>query len=149
MKTIEGKKVIDARRGLDVTIYPSDVKRAGVQNPARCAAAQALCRDPDIAEARVHISRTYVRHKGNVFWERYQTPQQLRTEIVAFDKGAPKAFDVVNTFTLGKPPKPTTGKRQGGPTKPKLKRSWPKERRKYILTNIRPNAQAEWDKPSK
>ncbi len=145
MKTIHGMKIVDAKKPLEVVIKPGDVRRAGVQDPAKCAAAQALCRDPNITEARVHISRAYVRRKGTQVWERYQTPLQLRTGIVAFDKGATKAFDVDNSFIL-MPARPATGKQQGTKKGQNVKRG-PKEKRTYILTHIRPNANCEFDLP--
>lgn len=146
MKTIEGMKVRNARTGITVTIKPGDVRRAGVQNPAKCAVAQALCRDPAMKAARVHISRTYVQPRGADHWLRYGTPQTLRTEIIAFDKGAPKAFKDEHTFIL--PPakeKWSTGKQQG--SKRSQTKRGPKEKRTYILTDIRPNALKEFDRP--
>jgi hypothetical protein len=125
-----------------VTIKHADVKKAGVQNPSSCAVAQALCRDAAVAEARVYISRTYVRPKGAKEWKRYRTPANLRTEIVAFDKGAPKAFADENTFELLATPK--TGKQQGSTKNQNVKRG-PKEHRTYILTHIRPNANTEFE----
>lgn len=149
MRKINGMKIVDAKKPLEVSIKPADVRKAGVQNPATCAVAQAICRGPNMAEARVHISRTYVRSEGAKTWQRFMTPQNLRTEIVAFDKGAPKAFNVENTYKLT-PSRPATGFQQGsykGQTKPKQR--GPKEHRTYILTDIRPNANAEFDHTKK
>lgn len=143
MRTIDKMKVIDAKKSLLVTVKPTDVRKSGVQNPTGCAIAQALCRQEEVAEARVHISRTYIRWKGEKIWRRYFTPLNLRTEIVAFDKGADKAFAEALTYELKPLRIPPHGKQQGS-TKNQTKRG-PKERRTYIYTNIRPNAVMEFD----
>jgi hypothetical protein len=83
---IAGKKVVDAKRPAKILITKRDVVAGDNKNPSGCAAALAAKRDvPDCLSARVHIGRVYIEHKDK--WVRYLTPEALRTEIVAFDRG--------------------------------------------------------------
>jgi hypothetical protein len=43
-------------------------------------------RELHVKEARVHLSRIYLR-TNDTNWVRYQTPVELRQEIIAFDRG--------------------------------------------------------------
>lgn len=80
------KSVVNATRKLSIHITPKDISRGNTKNPASCAAALACLRNPKIKAARVHISTTYLQMDGK--WVRYRTPESLRGEIVAFDRGA-------------------------------------------------------------
>ena len=83
---INGKKVVDATRKLKINISPRDATEGATKDPASCAAARAAKRDiPHCISARVHIGRVYVELKDK--WVRYFTPESLRTEIIAFDRG--------------------------------------------------------------
>lgn len=83
---IAGKKVVDAKRPAKIVITVRDTKLGDNKNPSSCAAALAAKRDvPECLSARVHIGRVYIEHKDK--WVRYLTPEALRTEIVAFDRG--------------------------------------------------------------
>jgi hypothetical protein len=83
---IAGKKVVDAKRPVKIVITERDTKDGDNKNPSSCAAALAAKRDvPDCISARVHIGRVYIEHRDK--WVRYMTPESLRTEIVAFDRG--------------------------------------------------------------
>lgn len=62
------------------------MRLGSVKNAKACAAAVALCRQPDVEAARVHLSRVYIKHKREG-WVRYATPPALRNEIIAFDRG--------------------------------------------------------------
>lgn len=95
---IKGQKVYDANKPLKINISKRDVQLGGVKNPKTCAAARALCRQKDVTEAAVHLSRTYVKRAGK--WERYVTPLALRSEIIAFDRGG--EFDP-GDYTLASP----------------------------------------------
>lgn len=130
MKTINGMKIRDARSSIRVEIKLDDVKKNGVKQPSRCAAAKALCRAPGISEARVHISKTYVRPKGEKHWVRYDTPAQLRTEIIAFDRGGrfhPGEFEL-------RKPRATHGWQQGSSRN--QTRRGPKETRTYVIAEV-------------
>lgn len=83
---IAGKKVVDAKRPAKIVITVRDTKLGDNKNPSSCAAALAAKRDvPECLSARVHIGRVYIETKDR--WVRYLTPDALRTEIVAFDRG--------------------------------------------------------------
>lgn len=94
---IGGLKVVDATKPVSIKINAKDVKDGGVKNAAACAAALACKRLFNSADARVHVSKTYV--KVNNKWIRFRTPQSLRAEIVAFDRGGRFA---PGEYTLGK-----------------------------------------------
>lgn len=83
---INGKKVVDAKKSAKIVITAKDTKAAANKNPSSCAAALAAKRDiPECLSARVHIGRVYIEQKDK--WVRYYTPDALRTEIIAFDRG--------------------------------------------------------------
>ncbi len=83
---INGKKVIDATKPVTITITARDVANGDNKNPSGCAAARAA--KHSIAEcisARVHIGRVYIEQDKK--WIRYNTPDSLKQEIIAFDRG--------------------------------------------------------------
>ncbi len=83
---IAGKRVIDAKRPAVIKITPRDVKEGDNKNPSSCAAAKAAKHSiEECISARVHIGKVYIEIQKN--WVRYDTPDALRTEIIAFDKG--------------------------------------------------------------
>lgn len=86
-ESIGGKPIINATRKVKVHIEPKDIKGGKNKDPGACAAARALLREiPNCVAARVHLGRTYLlNNKGN--WLRYKTPEALRGEIIAFDRG--------------------------------------------------------------
>lgn len=93
---IAGLKVIDGKKPVEITITEADVAKGKTKDPAACAAARACLRSDACTEARVHLGRTYLKVKavtGRQHWVRYQTPDAIRSEIIAFDRGA--------TFTPG------------------------------------------------
>jgi hypothetical protein len=94
IRQIDGYPVVDADEPLVLEVKQLDVKRGEPQTPECCAIARACKRSLEIIEARVHLSRTYLR-TSNGEWLRYFTPQSARTEIVAFDRGGgfqPRTF---------------------------------------------------------
>jgi len=83
---INGKKVVDATRRARIVITERDTREGDNKNPSSCAAARAAKRDvPECISARVHVGRVYIETPKQ--WVRYFTPERLRTEIVAFDRG--------------------------------------------------------------
>jgi hypothetical protein len=82
---INGLKVVDAKKQLKIRITPQDIRDGDSKDPAMCAAALACKRDLKATDARVHVSRTYIKLNGQ--WLRFQTPSSLRSEVVAFDRG--------------------------------------------------------------
>lgn len=127
--------VVDAKRRLTIKITASDVKRGATNNPITCAAARACLRQTECTEARVHLGRVYLLIGGK--YVRYITPPPLRTEIVAFDRGAKFASGL---YTLI-PPHPTArlGAAQGSNTG--RNRTNKKKRAPYhVVSGVRPHA---------
>jgi len=83
---IDGIKVVDAKRELHITVTPMDAKRGATKDASSCAAARACLREGHCTQARVHLGRTYLLVNGK--WVRYHTPASIRSEIIAFDRGA-------------------------------------------------------------
>ncbi len=93
---INGLKVIDPRGKITLHITATDVAKGNTKDPASCAVARCIMREvPACVEARVHLGRTYIKLKDK--WLRYITPEPLRGEIIAFDRGG--AFEP-GTYTL-------------------------------------------------
>jgi hypothetical protein len=127
---IDGLPVVDAKRPVRITVTKNDVAKADTKHPENCAAARACVRDLHALEARVHLARVYIRmNQSN--WQRYQTPQILRSEIIAFDRGG--TFEPQD-FILEPLKHYTTGKRQGSIPKT---RSGKKRRSPMIIKNVR------------
>jgi len=82
---INGKPVINATKAHKIEIKPIDITRAKGKDPGACAAAKAIIREGDCMAARVHLDRTYLEYKKE--WIRFRTPQSLRNEIIALDRG--------------------------------------------------------------
>lgn len=86
LKAIDGMPVIDAKSGTTLHITKQDIARGDRKRPEKCAAALAIIREKHAIEARVHLSRIYIRtNKGN--WQRYIAPRSLKAEVIAFDRG--------------------------------------------------------------
>jgi len=84
---IAGLPVKDATKKITLHITPTDIKKGDSKNAAMCAAAQACKRQLHVEDARVHIGYIYIKEKDGKSWTRYRTPQSLRSEIIAFDRG--------------------------------------------------------------
>ena len=98
---INGKKVVDAKGPLRISISEKDAALGKTKDPAKCAAARAIVRTiADAKSARVHLGRTYIEMDDK--WVRYKTPEALKLEIVSFDRGA-KAEHTVGDYTLYAP----------------------------------------------
>ena len=134
---IKGLKVVDATNPVDIHITTKDVQTGGVKDPFGCAAAKACVRDLKVTEAKVHLGRVYLRKSDR--WVRYMTPQSLRTEIIAFDRGG--GFDA-GDYTL-KPPSPATQLGYRKPTGPKKTRNRQKIKPRHVVVGIRPHAEHE------
>lgn len=119
---IGGLKVVDATKALAIKVTKLDVVKGRNKSPATCAAARACLRADLCTAARVHLGRTYL--KINNKWVRYQTPQAMRAEIIAFDRGA--EFQPGEYILRPVPPSARpTGKQRGsvtGQNKPVHKR---------------------------
>ena len=108
----------DATRDLVLHVTSADIKGATRGDNGDCAAAHALCRQEHFVAARVHKTKTYVRHKDGSM-SRYITPAGLYTELCIFDRGGRmEAGDFIlaapkGSQKLGAHPKP---KGKGGQT---------------------------------
>ena len=102
---IEGLPVVDSRRKAVVNVTKADIKRGSRKDPNSCAVVLACIRDLGVDDALVHSTRTYLR-KGSK-WTRYFTPNSVRSETVAFDRGG--AFEPGQYALLPIPPTLRTG----------------------------------------
>jgi hypothetical protein len=80
------RDVVDATEDLILEVLPKDIKGASLKSPSHCAAARA-CNRQTKHEARIHISRVYIKENGGDKWIRYITASNLRNEIISFDRG--------------------------------------------------------------
>lgn len=125
---IAGLPVVDAKRRITIHISKTDVKNGKNKNPAGCAAALAVMHDiKSCTQARVHLSRTYV--KIGRKWIRYQTPDSLRGEIVSFDRGG--GFDTGKYVLSPMPPANRFGKHTGSQKGKNRPKHLHKKRAKY------------------
>jgi hypothetical protein len=79
------KPIVDAKHDFTLHISPADCRRGKPGDPGSCAAALAARREDGVISARIHVGRVYI--ETEKYWLRYQTPQCLRAEIVAIDRG--------------------------------------------------------------
>ena len=134
--TIDGIEVRDALESLVLHIRTPDCK-TGKKDPQNCAAAKAAMREPGVILAKIYRTRSYLLKgtgKGR-YWERFLTPDSLRGEIIAFDRGG--EFDP-GDYELPRPPNSMrigvrhfqgrTGKRATG-----------KKRKPHVVRGIRPH----------
>lgn len=83
---IAGKRVVDATKPVTIKITPRDIAAGDNKNPSSCAAAKAAKHSiEECISARVHIGRVYIEQDKK--WVRYNTPDSLKQEIIAFDRG--------------------------------------------------------------
>lgn len=132
---IQGLPVVDSLKPVHIHITANDVKHGDCKDPHSCAAARACIRDLKLTDAKIHISRIYLR-KGDR-WMRFITPQALRQEIISFDRGG--TF-VAGDYTLA-PVSPAA--RLGVKHAPKRTRNKsPKSKvPRHFLVGIRPPAE--------
>jgi hypothetical protein len=110
VQKIDGYPVVDATEAVEIEIKSLDISRGEAQQPAFCAIARAAKRGFEILEARVHLSRTYLRTRDGE-WLRYLTPPNARTQIILFDKTG--NFEP-GTYHFSKPTTPKKEKRKRG-----------------------------------
>jgi hypothetical protein len=82
---INGKPVLNAKKPHKIEIKQVDITKASPKDPGACAAARAILREGTCLAARVHLDRTYIEHEKH--WTRFRTPESLRNEIIAIDRG--------------------------------------------------------------
>ncbi len=96
------RDVKDATDHLVLEILPKDINGASIKNPGACVTAR-TCKRQLGREARIHISRVYIKGSDGDIWYRYFVPTSLRGEIVSFDRGG--KF-IPGEYTLS-PPNPS------------------------------------------
>lgn len=136
-KVIDGIPVVNALESIKITITKRDIGEARRKKAAYCVAAKA-CKDKlACTDARVYLSRTYLRFNGE--WRRYMTPKTLRTELIAFDRGG--AFQVGTFEFMPVAPSKRSGKQQG--SKKRTPGEGVKHGKLRHLTGVRPHANME------
>ena len=114
---IGGLPVVNATEKVDLNITAGDIRRGDMKDPGGCAAAVACRRQMHAVDARVHIARTYI--KLDKKWIRYLTPFALRTEIIAFDRGAQFTPGEYTLLPMPKPQKKSARKAPSGKSRQK------------------------------
>jgi hypothetical protein len=131
IKDIDGLPVIDATAPIILKVQSRDIKGSNTKTPDQCAIARACRRQLHVKEARIHLSRMYLR-TNDTNWVRYIVPKSARSEIIAFDRGGnfePSEFKfdkVTPSQIIGQ--KRSKGKRIN--EKPKI-------RKPHVVTNVR------------
>lgn len=145
---INGVKVKDASEPLTFTVMKADVTRGAAKKSSSCAAARALCREGHCEEARVHVSRAYIKKEGG--WLRFGVAPTMRNEIIAFDRGGEFA---PGTYTLA-PVQPTvrldapSRKARGIPQRKTGKfpqRGRRTKRTYHVVSGVRAKMMADWE----
>jgi hypothetical protein len=128
---IKGIPVIDSKKPVTIEITSRDIENGDAKDPGNCAMARACKRARHATAAKVHLTRTYLKVDGK--WLRFRTPDSLRAEIIAFDRGGKFA---PGEYTLAlMPPALKLGARKKDP-RPTRKRG--KKRRAYhAVANVR------------
>ncbi len=84
-RLIDGLPVVDATHSLKLDITKNDVRNSKKADPSNCAAAVA-CRREYKKDVKVFLTKTYIKEKKH--WVRYETPERISREIIAFDRGS-------------------------------------------------------------
>ena len=121
---IGGRNVVDSTRTIQIEVTEQDTQLASRQDHGNCAVARA-CMKQEGTDALVHISRVFLKMKHKNIWVRYIVRNDLRTEIVAFDRGGKFEPGIFKLYQI--PPTKKLGKRNGTNTNkgPKPKRKAP------------------------
>lgn len=135
IKSIDGLPIIDSKRPIKIIVTPADCRNGDSKEPESCAFAKACRREMHVEEARVHLGRVYLKTKGGKNWTRYITPKDLRSEIIAFDRGGQFAS---GQYTLASvPPKKQIRGRQGSVKVGKRKVATKKRKPAHVVQDVR------------
>ena len=85
---LEGLPIVDADFGMTLNVQKRDIKKQGIKDAAHCALAECAMRQNHYQEARVYISRAYVKSLDGTHWVRYVVTPAAQREITAYDRGA-------------------------------------------------------------
>jgi hypothetical protein len=94
-----GKPVRDAKKPLILEVTTDDIEHSNPLDKAGCAAAVAVMRQEGVSNAYIHLSKAYI-ERGD-YYERYEIPGSLRSEIIAYDR---KGSFEPDEFKLRAPP---------------------------------------------
>jgi hypothetical protein len=135
--TIAGKPVLQADKRIMLDIVQQDISSAKSKDPGACAAARCILRQFNNAlAARVHLGRTYIEFKD--FWLRLKTPDSLRSEIIALDRGGAFEPGHHELIPLSPSERHKYGKRQGtDESDVKKKRKRKRIAKAYRIPNVR------------
>lgn len=86
-RSMKGREIQEPTMGVTFTVVDDDVVGSVVADKEGCAAAQALCRLPDIEHAWVFRNRTLIR-KSDGTYERYMNPGTLAKAVDGYDRSA-------------------------------------------------------------
>ena len=141
---IDGLVIVNAAKPLSLNITREDIKSARRKQPSCCVVAQALKRDIGAIEARVHLSRCFIRLEDKPeVWVRLMTPLSLRTNIIAYDRGGLFELGEFVFVPLHKNESARYGKKQ---SQSKLRNTPKKTKRRHapihVMTGIRKGAMA-------
>lgn len=137
---IGGLPIQDAKKHLTISITAGDCRAGNTKDPATCAAAIACLREADCQEARIHISRTYL--KIGKKWVRWFTPHALRDEIIAFDRGGKFQPGTYELVPVSMAEQRNRGKKHT-PTAIKRGRADKKRPKHHTVAGVRPHAFTE------
>ena len=105
--TINGTKTVT------IQVTKEDRRRARPKDPNNCAAAISCRRLPDVLDAQIYLSRSYILMKADMKWHRLKTPSRIQKQMIAFDQGVSFQSGIYDFIPLYERNK-ATGKTQGG-----------------------------------
>lgn len=115
-----GIPIVDAKKHREVVLTNRDISRSSMKDPTSCAFAKACNRDDQVVGAFFFLTTAYLQFSDRI--ERYTLPPSMRAEIVAFDRGGPKAMEagiyrlspIRGSKRLGKKTSQSVGKKGNG-----------------------------------
>lgn len=142
---IDGLPVENAVKPLSISITNGDIKRSKRKSPENCPTATACSRQLKVSDVRIHLARSYLRYNGK--WVRYVTPNALRNEAMAYDRGGKFAPGDYMLYAV----EPSKRDRRGEPNgKKRKKRSYRKVvGSNHILTDVRRNGNVRSERPKR
>jgi hypothetical protein len=135
-------EVEDADEPIVLHITKRDTSAGKKFAPAECAAALSCRREPGVLAALVYRTRTVLlKKKGRgLVWKRYKTPESVRNELIAFDRGGEFMPGDYIVRPLGKNQQLGNIKQSNalrGDRKPKSPRG---KRSPHVVQGVRPRA---------
>lgn len=82
-KKFQGKRIVDAKHPLTITVNEADIRKSKRANPGECAIAKCLIRDKHVMSARVGAMYTLIEFTSH--FERYKTDSAAKQSVADFD----------------------------------------------------------------